>query len=94
MQYYALFYEVADRFAERRAPFRADHLNLVQEAHRSGSLVFAGALGDPPDGALLIFRGSSSQVAEDFARSDPYVVQGAVTSWSVRRWHVVVEPAG
>ena len=93
MKYYALIYEVVDRFAERRAPFRAEHLELLREAHASGTLVLAGALGDPPDGALLVFKTSSPEVAEDFARKDPYVVSGVVTSWSVRTWNVVVEPA-
>jgi len=92
MKYYALFYEAADRFVEQRAPFRAEHLELVREAHASGALVLAGALGDPPDGALLVFKTSSLEVVEDFARKDPYVVQGVVTSWSVRPWNVVVEP--
>ena len=92
MKYYALFYEVVDRFTERRASFRAEHLERVRDAHSGGSLVLAGALGDPPDGALLVFRASSPEVVEDFARKDPYVVQGVVTSWSVRPWNVVVEP--
>ena len=92
MKHYALFYEVVDRFVERRAAFRAEHLELVQDAHAGGSLVLAGALGDPPDGAFLVFRAASPEVVEDFARKDPYVVHGVVTRWSVRTWNVVVEP--
>ncbi len=29
MNYYALFYEVVDDFAARRAPFRREHLRLA-----------------------------------------------------------------
>ena len=50
----------------------------------------AGALGDPPDGALLIFRAETPAVAESFARVDPYVINGLVTRWRVRPWNLVV----
>jgi uncharacterized protein YciI len=89
MQYYALEYKTVDGFVNRRTPFRPEHLRLVQDAHARGELVLAGALGDPPDGALLIFRGQSG-AAEDFARSDPYVTNGLVTAWAVRPWAIVV----
>jgi uncharacterized protein YciI len=50
----------------------------------------AGALGNPPDGALLIFHTSTAARAEEFARCDPYVTAGLVTRWKVRPWTVVV----
>jgi uncharacterized protein YciI len=90
MKYFALMYEVVDRFAEKRMPHRAAHLALVRGAQARGELVMAGALGDPPDGALLVFRGESPDVAERFARADPYVLQGLATRWQVRPWNVVV----
>ena len=37
----------------------------------------AGALCNPPDGGLLVFKAATA-VAEDFARRDPYVVNGLV----------------
>jgi uncharacterized protein YciI len=90
MRYFALFYDVVDDFVEHRAPYRGAHLRLVQEAHRRGEIVLAGALGMPPDRALLIFRGSDPSIASDFARADPYVVNGLVTRWEVQPWAVVV----
>jgi uncharacterized protein YciI len=95
MQYFALFYDVIEDFVEHRAAYRGAHLRLVQEAHRRGEIVLAGALGMPPDRALLIFRGSGPSLASDFARADPYVVNGLVKSWDVQPWAVVVgnEPA-
>jgi hypothetical protein len=59
MKHFALLYDVVDRFAERRLPFREAHLRLVRDAHASGLLQFAGALGDPLDGALLVFHTDS-----------------------------------
>lgn len=88
--YYAMFYEVVHDYLERRAPFRERHLALAQEARERGDLVMGGAFSDPPDGALLVFRGESSEVAERFAREDPYVVNGIVHTWRVREWTVVI----
>jgi hypothetical protein len=63
---------------------------MVREAHARGELMLAGALGDPPDGALLVFRGETPEVAERFARADPYVTNGLVSHWRVRPWAVVI----
>ena len=90
MKYYALFYYVVDDFVARRAEFREEHLRLVREAHRRGELLLAGALTDPIDRALLVFRAADRSVAEDFARNDPYVKRGLVTRWEVRPWAVVI----
>jgi uncharacterized protein YciI len=90
MRYYALFYEVVENFVARRAAYREEHLRLAREAHGRGELILGGALGDPPDGALLVFRVSERGVVEDFARNDPYVIRGLVTRWQVRPWAVVI----
>ena len=90
MQYFALFYEVVDEFINRRTPYRNEHLRLAGEAHARGEIVLAGALADPADQALLIFRAESAALVEDFARSDPYVKSGLVVRWQVRPWTVVV----
>ena len=34
--------------------------------------------------------GDSAEAAEEFARTDPYVINGVVKSWSVREWTTVV----
>jgi uncharacterized protein YciI len=90
MNYYALFYEVVDDFVSRRSAYRDEHLRLAREAHRRGELLLAGALTDPADRALLVFRAAERSVAEAFARSDPYVTRGLVTRWEVRPWAVVI----
>jgi uncharacterized protein YciI len=90
MKHFALIYDVVPDFTERRAPFREAHLQRVRDANARGILLLAGALGDPPDGGLLVFRADSPAVVEDFARADPYVTQGVVTAWRVRPWTVVV----
>ena len=88
--HFLLLYDVVDDYVERRAPFRAEHLSLIRKAHDRGELVMAGALADPADGAVLVFRGPSPQPAESFAEADPYVRNGLVTRWRVRPWNTVV----
>jgi uncharacterized protein YciI len=53
-------------------------------------LILGGALANPVDGAVLLFRGDSPAAAETFAASDPYVTGGLVTRWKVREWTTVV----
>lgn len=88
--FYLLIYDVVDSYVERRAPFRAEHLSLVQAALERGEFVLGGALANPADQALLLFRGDSPAVAERFVAQDPYVRNGLVTRWRVREWNIVV----
>jgi uncharacterized protein YciI len=88
--HYLLFYDVVPDYLERRAALRAEHLALARAAHARGELVLGGALADPADGAVLLFRSDSPAVAEAFAAADPYVRQGLVTRWRVRVWATVV----
>jgi uncharacterized protein len=90
MPYFALFYETVDDYVARRAAFRSQHLDLAREAHARGELLLAGALTDPVDRALLIFRAPDQTTVENFARRDPYVTQGLVRRWEVRPWTVVI----
>ena len=69
-QYYALSYDdLVNDFVNQRIPFREEHLRLARESHARGELQLAGALADPADGALLVFRAESSAVAEAFANT-------------------------
>src|SRR5260370_17169847 len=90
MPYYALFYEAVDDFMARRGMYRDEHLRKARESLARGELVLAGALADPANGALLIFHGESPAAAEAFARQDPYVRNGLITTWKVRPCTVVV----
>jgi uncharacterized protein YciI len=88
--HYLLFYEAADDYVARRTEFRNVHLKLGWEAVERGELVLGGALANPVDGAVLLFKGDSPEVAEKFASADPYVTSGLVKRWYVREWTTVV----
>ncbi len=87
--HYLLLYDVVPDYVERREAFRAAHLKLAWAAHDRGELVLGGALIDPVDGAVLLFKGDSPDVATRFAEADPYVTNGLVTRWRVRPWMTV-----
>ena len=86
--FWLLFYDYVEDVAERRAPLRDVHLALIRETTGEGTLLVAGALADPLDGAVFVFAGDRSAV-EDFVAEDPYVREGLVTGWRVRSWTVV-----
>lgn len=88
--HYLLIYEVAEDYLERRATFREAHLEKAWQSHERGELLLGGALADPADGAVLLFAGESPEVAEAFAKADPYVTSGMVKRWYVREWRTVV----
>ncbi|MEO8361294.1 MAG: YciI-like protein [Vicinamibacteria bacterium] len=89
MNHYLLIYELQDDYLARRGEFRGVHLKEAWAAHERGELVLGGALGEPVDRAILMFKGESPKAAEDFAKADPYVLNGLVKSWSVRPWLTV-----
>lgn len=90
MSHYLLIYDLADDYLSRRGEFRGVHLKMAWDAHAKGDLVLGGALGEPVDRAILMFKGESAKVAEDFAKEDPYVTNGLVKAWTVRPWMTVV----
>ena len=87
--HYLLFYELGDDYLSRRGEFRNAHLDLAWKASERGELVLGGALANPIDGAIVLFKGDSPEVAERFAKADPYVTNGIVKRWHVREWTTV-----
>jgi uncharacterized protein YciI len=85
-----LFYDFVEDYLTRRVAYRSEHLALADASVARGELALAGALADPADGAVLVFRGTSPETAEAFAKADPYVIHGLVTAWRTRRWNTVV----
>jgi hypothetical protein len=87
--HHVLFYDYVPDVLERRGAHRDAHLARLREQQRAGRVVMAGALGDPPRGAAIVFEGAEPAEIEEFARQDPYVVAGLVTGWRVEPWMLV-----
>jgi uncharacterized protein YciI len=84
-----LFYDYVPDIVSRRTPYRDAHLERIREWTTDGRIVMAGALGDPPTGAAIVFAGDDPGRAEEFAAGDPYVEGGLVTGRRVVPWTVV-----
>jgi uncharacterized protein len=82
-----LIYEYVENAVEIRAPYREEHLALVADWKADGRLAAGGATGEPPNGALIVFR--EGEDARAFVDADPYVQNGVVTDWRVEPWNVV-----
>ena len=88
--HYLLFYNLVPDYLEKRSAYRAAHLEHARKAEERGELVLAGALSEPADQAVLIFSGEEPGAAEKFAEDDPYVLNGLVKNWKVRKWMTVL----
>ncbi|MEX2478357.1 MAG: YciI-like protein [Gracilimonas sp.] len=88
--HYLLFYHTSPDYLKRRSEFRTKHLQLAWDAYERGELIHGGALKDPDAGAVLLFQGDSPEIAESFAKNDPYVKNGLVEKWEVQEWITVV----
>jgi uncharacterized protein YciI len=88
--HYLLIYDLAPDYLERRAEFRSEHLKLAWAAQERGEIVIAGALDNPTDQAILMFKCDTPETVERFAALDPYVTHGLVKAFHVRQWNTVV----
>ena len=87
---FVLTYGYVENVVERRAPHRPAHLEYAGRWRDEGRIVMAGAVGDPPHGALFVFRVADRAEVEAFAEGDPYVAAGLVTGRDVQPWNVVI----
>lgn len=59
-------------------------------AYEQGELILAGSLAEPAYGSVLVFDGAAEGAAEEFGEADPYVINGLVKYWTVRKWMTVI----
>ena len=88
---YLLSYRAEGDFLPLARANREAHLARMKEFVDRGELLMAGPLDEPFNGdALSIFTTREAAVA--FAESDPFVVNGVVSSWDIRPWSEVWVP--
>ena len=85
-----LQYEYVPDMAAKRTPYRQAHLDLIAAYHGDGRIVMAGALGNPPHGALFVFLVDDPAQVEEFVAGNPYIGGGIVTGHRVEPWNVVI----
>jgi uncharacterized protein YciI len=88
--YFLLTYHTVDDYVNRRQPYREDHLAHARDYFDRGLLILGGALADPADKAIVVFKSDTKRAVEEFVENDPYVQEGLIRSWEIREWTVVV----
>lgn len=88
-QTHVLIYRYGPDILERRGPHREQHLKRIEALRAAGSLVVAGAYGDPPAGAIIGIRNLTREEVQAWADTDPYVTAGLVLERSVETWRLV-----
>ncbi|RZU32214.1 YciI family protein [Blastococcus saxobsidens] len=86
-------YSYVSDILDRRQPYRAEHLGRITAAASDGRVLLSGALADPVDGAVLVFRADGRAQVEEWVRADPYHVAGLITDFTVREITLVVPTA-
>lgn len=83
---YVLFYESADDVLAKAPLHFGAHRARLEEFHARGTLLMVGTFGNPQDeGSMAIFI--TREAAEEFARGDPFVLNGVVRNWHIREWN-------
>jgi uncharacterized protein YciI len=81
-----LLYQSAPGVGATAPAYDAAHSARVREFHARGSLLMIGVFARAQeDGAMGVF--TTREAAEEFARDDPFVVNGVVGSWGLRDWN-------
>jgi uncharacterized protein YciI len=64
------------------------HRAHIEAYHGGRGLEIVGLFGSPQDeGAMVIF--STREATEEFARTDPFTLNGVVKHWYTRQWDEV-----
>ena len=87
--HHLLIYTYVDDMAERRGPHRSAHLERIQAAKDAGTIIMAGALGTPPTGGAMVWKGATVDEIEAFADGDPYQAAGLITARRIEPWTLV-----
>jgi uncharacterized protein len=84
---YVLQYESAEDVRTKAPIHFAAHKARWHEFLDQGTLLMIGTFTDL-EGSMAVF--STREAAEEFARSDPFVLNGVVSSWRVREWNEAI----
>jgi uncharacterized protein len=88
---YVLLYESADDVLEKAAAHAEAHFARGHEFHERSSLLMYGPFGDPQrEGSMAVF--TTREAAEEFAKGDPFVLNGVVRGWEIREWDEAFVP--
>lgn len=83
-----MFYGLAADGLSKAVEHLAGHRARLNEFHSRGVLLMAGPFANPSEGALGIF--TTEEVAQEFIKGDPFVINGVVARWRLVEWNEVL----
>ena len=88
--YHLLTLDYVEDILEKRDPYRADHIAGAKAAEADGKVVLAGALQNPTDAGVFVFKACGEAFVDAFVKADAYYKAGLVTGYTIRPWMIVV----
>ena len=88
--HYLLRYAYVADIGERRGPYRDEHLTRLWREADAGRVLLAGAAGDPVTSAVIVWNVDDPSIIDEFAKGDPYMGAGLITSYDVTPWNTAV----
>lgn len=86
---YVMFYDSGEDVASKAPAHFPAHRARIGDFHARGTLLMIGTFGDPQkEGSMAVF--TTREAAEEFAREDPFVLNGLVSNWYVREWNDIL----
>ena len=89
-KYILLTLDYVDDMLDKRGPHREEHIAGARKAFEEGKCAMAGALTDPVDTGVFVFKNVDAAYVERFVQNDAYYKAGLVPRYSIRPWMVVV----
>ncbi|MGH2909674.1 MAG: YciI family protein [Solirubrobacteraceae bacterium] len=88
-EHHLLLYVYPDDIAERRGPYREEHLRRIAVEKEAGRILMAGAFGDPISGGAMAWTGAAPDEIDAFVQGDPYLEAGLIRSYRIEPWTLV-----
>jgi len=86
---YVLLYESADDVRSKAPLHFPAHRARFEDFHARGALLMIGTFANvQEEGSMAVF--TTREAAEEFAKADPFVLNGVVRTWQVREWNEVL----
>jgi uncharacterized protein YciI len=85
--FFETFYDSLDDAIARAPDAVAAHRSRSQELHARGTLLMSGAfLNNQEEKLRTMAVLTTREAAEEYARGDPFVLNGMVSRWYIREW--------
>ena len=81
---HVLFYESSSDVRAKSPQHFPAHRARWEEFRARGTLLMVGPFANPEEGAMAVF--TTGEAAQEFAEGDPFVLNGVVTKWHIRKW--------